>query len=182
MWSPDHQLGFFDIRRMLPAVLAALLVLMVGACGLRPMYAPLPDGSRASDNLRAIEILEIRTRVGQKLRNDLIFGFTGGDNADSALYELKIVLTKNVSSVSVEQFSDTPAAKLLTLNASFILTDIASGRTLLSGSNFANASYDFSDQRYANIRAERDAENRAAKVVAEDLQARIAAYFVTLND
>ncbi len=67
----------------------------------------------------------------------------------------------------------------MTMNTTFVLSDIATRKTLMTGKSFATASYDFSNQRFANLRAKRDAEERAAKAVAQDIQARIAGYFAT---
>ncbi len=181
MWWPKAERGFAAPWPAAVRIVALALALVAAACNVRPLYAPLPDGSTASDSLRSIEILEIPTRVGQRLRNDLVFGFNGGGEALAARYELKIVLTETLASVSVEQFSDTPAARLLRLDATFILRDINTGKSMMSGSSFASASYDFSEQRYANIRAERDAQNRAARVIADDIRLRIAAHFATAD-
>jgi len=77
----------------------------------------------------------------------------------------------------VEQLADVPAAYSMTMNATFVLSSRLDDTTMLTGKSFATASYDFSDQRLANTRARRDAEERVAKAVADDIQARIAGYF-----
>ena len=50
---------------------------------------------------------------------------------------------------------------------------------VVKGTTFARASYAASLQRFANIRAQRDAEDRAAKVLAEQIRTRIAGYLAT---
>ena len=67
------------------------------------------------------------------------------------------------------------------MNATYVLSDRATDKTLTTGRSFASASYDFSTQRFANLRAKRDAEERVAKTVADDIQSRIAAYFATMS-
>ena len=47
----------------------------------------------------------------------------------------------------------------------------------MTGRAFKSASYDFSDQRFANKRAYRDAQERVAKAVADDIAARVAGFF-----
>ena len=83
------------------------------------------------------------------------------------------------SEVGVEQFSDVPSAYTTTMNSTFVLSDLATDETLMTGRAFKSASYDFSNQRFANTRAYRDAQERVAKAVADDIAARIAGYFAS---
>ncbi|MBA5778920.1 hypothetical protein H2509_17470 [Stappia sp. F7233] len=160
--------------------------LLLGGCQVRPLYGTW--GATYSDapvqgELAAIDIALIDTvddsdleRVGQLLRNELLFGFRRGGEGDAPRYRLRVILDRKRSEVGVERLSDVPASYTLTMNASFVLSDYATDKTLLTGRSFASASYDFSSQRFANLRAERDAEDRAAKVIAGDVQTRIAGF------
>ena len=152
----------------------------LAGCQVTPLYGMLPSGGTVRDDTRAIRIESATTRIGQELRNELIFAFTGGGSAAAQpLYSLRIVLSEHESAVGVEKLADVPAAYFILVRASFVLTDIATGTTVLSGSSFASASYDFSTQRFANLRAKRDAEDRAVKVISDDIRTRIAAHFAT---
>ena len=62
-------------RRGAVAVLG--LALLASSCNFRPLYGTLPGGGSLTSVLSAIEIEPLRTREGQKLRNELIFMFTG---------------------------------------------------------------------------------------------------------
>jgi len=159
--------------------LAVAASLAVAGCQVTPLYGTLSSGGTARDETRAIRIEPATDRVEQVLRNELIYFFTGGGNAAEPRYHMSIVLSQQESAVGVERLSDVPAAYFLQLRASFALTELATGQTILSGTSFANASYDFSSQRFANVRAKRDAEDRAAKVIAQDLRMRIAAHFAS---
>jgi LPS-assembly lipoprotein len=50
---------------------------------------------------------------------------------------------------------------------------------VLTEQALARVSIDASQQRFANLRARRDAENRAAKIAAEQIRARLASFFLT---
>ena len=160
----------------------AFLALALTGCQFRPLYADLGGGRTVRSDLRGIDIMPLETRVGQRLRNNLIFAFGGGESDNTQRYRLKIILTETDTEVSVEKFTDVPASKLLALTASYTLTEMATKKTILTGSSFANASYDISTQRFANIRAKRDAENRAAMVVSDDIRARISAHFIAYGN
>lgn len=164
------------------AIISATLLaagLSLTACQVQPLYGTLSSGGTAQDETRAIDIEPAKSRVEQVLRNELIFGFRGGGYAAEPRYRLRLVLSEQDSAVGVQKLSDVPAAYFILLRASFVLTRVSDGETILSGSSFANASYDFSTQRFANVRALRDAENRAAKVIAVDIRTRIAAHFAS---
>jgi LPS-assembly lipoprotein len=163
MWSPS---------RLAVVVGAALLL---GACQVRPLYAPDAAGNYVtSDALRAVAIAPVRERVAQELRNDLLYALHGG-SALPERYTLSFVLTEQIADLGIEEFADEPAARLVSLTATFTLTEIATGRTIVSGNSSGSASFDQSNQRFANLRAERDAEERAAQLIAEDIRTRIAA-------
>ncbi len=171
-------------RRICLALGLAASVLLVTGCQVRPLSGTIgAGGAPAQAQLSAIEISSIDSdglsRVGQELRNELIFGFQRGGEAPPALYSLKVLIDKVQNEVGVEKLADVPSAYTVTLNATFVLSEIATDKTLTTGKAFATASYDFSSQRFANLRAERDAENRAAKVLASDIQTRLAGYFAT---
>ncbi|NBN65584.1 LPS assembly lipoprotein LptE [Pannonibacter tanglangensis] len=172
------------------ALILASGVLLAG-CQVRPLYGQLPSvsgtaGESVQTELAAIEIDRIDTVTEMRLSdarrvlyNELLFGFERGTYPPAKKYRLKMVMNIGVSEVGVERLADVPSAYTTTMNVSFVLSDITTDRTLMTGKSFATASYDFSSQRFANLRARRDAEERAAKQVAQDVQARIAGYFAT---
>ena len=51
---------------------------------------------------------------------------------------------------------------------------------MITGTTFSRVSYNIpgQQQRFAGERGLRDAENRAAKVIAENIRSRLASYFV----
>ena len=165
--------------------------LLLAGCQVRPLYGQLPTtagsaGETVQGELAAIEIEKIDTvnemRLSDARRvlyNELLFGFERGAYSPAKKYRLRMVMNIGVSEVGVERLADVPSAYSTTMNVTFVLSDAADNRTLMTGKSFATASYDFSSQRFANLRARRDAEERAAKVVAQDVQARIAGFFAT---
>jgi len=159
---------------------ALALSLVLASCQVRPLYLDQASGGPLSPvpDLRAIVLEEPQSRTEQVLRNELLFLFRGGGGeADAPRYALRTLVSASTEPVAVELEEDLPAAVLLTLNGTFILSELESDETLLTGSSIATASYDFSSQRFANVRAEKDARERAARQRAENIASRIAAYF-----
>ena len=145
----------------------------LGAC--RPMYGETSMGSHTTTELAAVEIGLLPGRVGQQIRNELIFLFTGGDNAAQPKYKLEIAYRQSVLGVLYKRTEDA-AGQIYSLDATFTLRDITTKAELTKGRSHARAAFDKHLSTYANVRAERDAKNRAAKDIAKDISTRIAAY------
>ena len=156
------------------------LALAVAGCQVRPLYYDAASGGPRSPQpeLLAVAVDPPRDRTEQVMTNELKFLFRGdGSSPVDPRYRLRFVVDASDDNLAVEVEEDLPAAVLITLNATFILSEIATERTLLTGASTATASYDFSSQRFANVRAEKNARERAAKSMAENIAGRIAAYF-----
>jgi LPS-assembly lipoprotein len=179
MLSPERVIRLFH-----PGLLAvALLAAAAGGCSFQPMYAQAPlfgSGPSLRDALRDVEVAKIDGRIGNELRNDLIYELTGGEgNQHNAPYRLTLVA--NVSSFNpiIDTESGRPVAQMVSFDVTYRLHDVVKDRTVLTEQALARVSIDRSQQRYANLRALRDAENRAAKVVAEQIRSRLASFFLT---
>lgn len=157
------------------AALAACLLL--AGC-FQPMYGSLEDGSSpVITELSRINVAPISGRVGQRVRNELIYAFSAGEATD-APYKLVVTL-KEGTEETVLQRTGEAVTKTYELRANFTLIDVETGKVLHGGSSASRASYDRTTQLFANQRAEVDAEDRAARVVAENVKTRIAAYFAS---
>lgn len=137
-------------------------------------------GAKLRDELRQVEILEIDGRVGQEIRNDLIFELTGGQgNPVGAPYKLAMTITSGAQTPLVDITSGRATSETITLNVTYRVLDVSNDKVVLSEKALARISIDRSQQRYAGMRAVRDAQNRAAKLVAEQIRSRLASYFLT---
>lgn len=119
-------------------------------------------------------------RVAVELRNQLLFDIRGGSEPLPPTHRLAIRMTSNRLSVIVDVNSGRPDVENYGLNAFYTLTEIKSGKVAVTGTTFARVSYDIPGQaqRFARARGLRDAENRAAKVIADNIKSRLASYFV----
>jgi LPS-assembly lipoprotein len=179
MWSRDGA----SFRRLL-AVGAAALAL--AGC-FRPVYgdgpaAALPGKSASVDVAAALKTVDIRPidgRVGGKMRNELIFLLRGGDAAGPIAYRVNIKLSQYGQSAVVDPLAGIPETRTVTLTADYSMTRAGTLDPIATGNAVATATYFSGLQRFANIRAERDAEDRAATQLAERIRSRLQAYFAT---
>jgi LPS-assembly lipoprotein len=154
-----------------------LAALALGGC-IRPLYGSAAvGGAQVQDRLAAIEVAPIGERMGHYLRNELVFDLDGSGGAPAKLYTLAVTVSESLD-VTVTDYSTGRAdSATLVATASYTLTEKGSGKTLFSGVAVARASYDRSVQRFANLRAARNAQERAAKSLSNLIRNRIAAGF-----
>ncbi|SNY90529.1 LPS-assembly lipoprotein [Cohaesibacter sp. ES.047] len=159
------------------------LGLALSACQVRPLYstAPTITDQSLSAELASVQIEPANNRVEQEIRNHLIFAFTGGGEAATPAYRLDIALKNTNNSFDIENGTGLAKTTRVSLTATYKLIKIADGTIATTGSSFFTASFARSTQRFANDRALRDAENRAAQQVANDIQLRLSTYFVSGN-
>ena len=81
--------------------LALTGLLALGACQVRPLYAPHPTGGPQAD-LPAISVDEPVSRQEQVFRNALLFGLRGGGEGDPPRYELIYRLTIREQEILIE--------------------------------------------------------------------------------
>ncbi|TPK99984.1 MULTISPECIES: LPS assembly lipoprotein LptE [unclassified Mesorhizobium] len=181
MSLPDREKT--ELSRLLRRIALAGLVgslALVSACTVRPLYssAPLSTGSTANAEMASIAIKPVRTRYAQQVRNNLIFGFgRGAGEPASPLYSLDLGVTEAVESSALVQVGtdeDEPTAGSVTLTAGYTLTDATTGAVIAVGKRAITSSFDKPRQEFASYRAQIDAENRAARELAEALQLSIA--------
>ena len=71
------------------------------AAGFRPLYGPTASGGNVSEHLKQVDLAPIPGRVGQRIRNEMIFQTTGGGNPLPMTHRLEIVLKENLTSTLV---------------------------------------------------------------------------------
>ncbi|ESX18588.1 MULTISPECIES: LPS assembly lipoprotein LptE [unclassified Mesorhizobium] len=188
-------MSLLDLRRMGPdlektarllrrAALYGMVASMalVSACTVRPLYssAPLTAGSTlsASAELASVAVKPVKTRYAQQVRNNLIFAFgQGAGEPPAPVYMLDLGVTELVESAAVVQIQtdeDEPTAGTVTLTANYVLTDARTGVVIATGKRSIPSSFDKPTQEFASYRAQLDAENRAARELAEMVSLSVA--------
>jgi LPS-assembly lipoprotein len=166
---------------------AALAALTAGC--FQPMYAAHTDGTPGlRDKLLAVEVPPVNkpnasheARIQVAIRNALAFKLYGNATGASPLYRLDLKFTTTRSTLMLDPLTALPTDEDYGIDANFNLVEIATNKTVMTGTTFSRVSYDIpgSYQRFARSRAVRDAEDRAAEEIAEHLQTRLASYFST---
>jgi LPS-assembly lipoprotein len=153
--------------------LALAASLALSAC-IEPLYGPLGAGAPLAAELQAIAIDPIPERIGQYVRNELIFGFNGTGSEVQPRYRLSVLLKERVQTPIIDTVTMRATSAAVIVDASYKLVSLPDDREVTSGVAFGVASYDRFSNRLANVRAARDSEIRDAKVIAEQIRTRVS--------
>jgi LPS-assembly lipoprotein len=164
---------------------AALAALTAGC--FQPMYAEHTDGTPAlREKLMGVEIPPVdkpnasrEARIGVEIRNALAFKLYGNATGMPPTHRLVLRFNTTRSSLMIDPNTALPSSENVGIDAQYNLIEIATNKSVMTGSTFSRVSYDLpgSYQRFSRSRAFRDAEDRAAQEIAENIQTRLASYF-----
>lgn len=172
--------------------IAARLVAVAALAGLtagcfQPMYAEHADGTPGlRDKLAGIELppvdkpnASLEARIGVGIRNALAFKLYGTATGTAPTHKLVLKFQTSRSSLIVSQTTGLPTTENVGIDAQYNLVELATNKSVMTGTTFARTSYDIpgSYQRFSRQRAFRDAEDRADEQIAENIKTRLAAYF-----
>jgi LPS-assembly lipoprotein len=162
------------------SVLAAVLLAagLAGGC-FQPLYsdyATSTAGGSIKTAMRSIEIPEIKGLIGHYFRNELVFELDGSGEPDMPkTLKLQATISESIEVVTVDYAYGRADSAVLVATATWKLTRQGTGEVVSSGTNSVRTPYERSAQRFATVRAARDAQVRAAKNLATIIRGQIAA-------
>jgi LPS-assembly lipoprotein len=181
MSSPERLKRHAGMRAFAAGVMVAAALAAGSGCTVRPLYsdaAPVEGtvtGSIGAE-LSTVAVKPVTNRVGQEVRNHLIFLFNGGKGDPAApRYTLDIIvvaISEATTNIQVNKENE-PTSAILTTRASYRLTD-SKGTMVATGNRQFMSAYDVPRQEFAALRAQRDAENRSARELAELVRMAVA--------
>jgi LPS-assembly lipoprotein len=167
-------------------VAVALLAAPAAGC-FHPMYAEHADGSPGlREKLMGVDLPPTdkpngsrEARIGVEIRNALAFKLYGNATGMPPTHKLVLKFSTTRASLIVDPSTQLPSSENYGIDAQFNLVEIATNKSVMTGTTFSRVTYDMpgSYQRFARSRAFRDAEDRAAQEIADNIQTRIASYF-----
>ncbi|MEP1207088.1 MAG: LPS assembly lipoprotein LptE [Rhizobiaceae bacterium] len=174
MWSSD----LTPIRSL---VGVGGLLIFLASCTVEPLNATRSYSSLAGsggsqsvrDIMKTISVKPVKTRVAQLVRNNLLFELNGGKLEPGGQYELRLQVKSGTRSLAVENNSLSPTSAQIAVTVDFELVDTTTRKEVSGGKRRAVASFDKTPQKFANDRAQRDAQIRAAKDVARQIRLAI---------
>ena len=158
--------------------LSVAVLLLTGACGFRPLYAPSARGDVVR-GLANVRIIQIKDRVGQNLHNQLLDLLNPAGPPARPDYVLRIKLLESKESLAVRKSAFATRANLR-INAKFRLNKVIKGvedmDTIFAGSSTGISSYNILDSSFATVMAEKNARQLAVRAIAQDIRTRLAVF------
>ena len=180
--------GRASVNRFRHVPIVLLSAALLGGC-FQPLYGTSTESGRPAvrDALSAIDVQQIdaaantsEARLAVQIRNDLLFNFTGGGYSAPPTHKLKVQINGNRAVVVIDRATALPNVETYTLRTTYSLTEIATGKVVVTGNASTAVSYDtLGQQRFARLSGMHDAERRAAKVLSDNVTTRLASYFIS---
>jgi LPS-assembly lipoprotein len=166
-------------RRLTVALAFGFSSLGLSACGadsggFKPLYGAT-GGETYDQRLAKVEIAPVSGRVGQRIRNELVFQRSTGTEAISPELRLDIILTESLLTTLVNSVGAS-SSQVYQLEARYQLVDLKTKKSVLDGRSLGRGNFDRFVSVYSNVRGREDAENRVAKSIAEDIRTRLLAH------
>ncbi len=152
------------------------LLLLLSACGFRPLYGERSDGESVVTALAAIEIAPLPDRLGQMVHNHLLDVLTPRGAPADPRYRLHLTLTRTKEAVAIEQ-DESVARYGLDLMAEYHVTAVADGEEITSGQVRTSGTFDVVRSDFATLKAEQDVERRLAEQVGNRIKLNLAIHF-----
>ena len=150
-----------------------LLVMMLPACGLQPLYSGGSKGAVAA-TLGTISVVAIEGKNGWLMRNALNDRL-GTQNNVSTQFRLVVTLDDRISGFGVRA-DDTVTRERRTLRARYQLISTATGEIVLDATAGSDAGIDVVSSEYATIAGENSALENLTQKVADQIVTRLSIY------
>jgi LPS-assembly lipoprotein len=156
-------------RALLP-----LLLLPLGACGFRPLYAEREEAENEPE-LAAIKVLPIKDRIGQMLEMSLRESFNPRGLAVDPRYTLSVVLAVTRVDLGIQRDATATRGRV-DVYATLQLADAKSGKAVYNSRAQSTSSFNILDDAYAAQVAEDDARTRTVRDLSDEIRTRMALF------
>mgnify|MGYP003130421321 CR=1 FL=1 len=154
-------------------IFAVISLLLLTACGFKPLYEAGGSSAEMQANLSGIEVSPIADRIGQQMRNRLIQRL---NVSGPAKYRLDVVLEQSSESYGTRPDAGTTQEQI-TMVAYARLIRLTDDSVLFDQALRARTSFDIVLSDFATVTQREDSARRLALELAERIHRRLAAQF-----
>ena len=154
-------------------IVAVILSLLIAACGFKPLYEAGGSSGVMQQQLASVEVGPIADRLGQIMRNRLLFGL----NEDGKpKYRLDVVLDQSSETFGVRPDTATTQEQL-TIVARMRLTALDQDEIVIEDALRARTTFDVVLSDFATVSQREDSAQRLVLDLAERIHRRLALHF-----
>ena len=171
--------------------LVLFIVSALSSCGFEPLYVEKTSGedlwyynnkydTDIVRNMGQIKVEGATDRIGQLVKNELMDNFNPFGAPKNAKYFLKLepIVSATVQQALRDDITATREKVRYSINYSLWSKEEGS---LVSGNSWVYLSYDLLDNPYSTTMDKKKIEKDGAKILANDITLRIAAYFHSIK-
>lgn len=155
-------------------IIAVMLALIAGACGFKPIYAT-PSGEDAALNQR----IAVRSVAAPQTINPMITEALASrmplKEGQAPQYDLYVTASERAQRLAV-QIDNTTTRYNYRLRGNYTLIDLQTGERI-QGRAEAVTSYNIVSSQYSTLFAERTAQEKAARILAEEIERELLLRF-----
>lgn len=159
--------------RGLAAAALAASPLMLGGCGLHPLYTGGARG-KVAQSLSGVTVAPIAGRAGWLVRNALNDRLAASASGPER-YRLEVELDDQITGFGVRS-DNAVTRERRTLRARYRLVDASAGAVVVDATAGSDAGIDVVGSEYATIAAEETALERLSGEIADQIVIRLALY------
>lgn len=155
--------------------IAAGLALALSGCGWQRLYAD-PESGPASADLRAIKVMPIAERIGQRLEIALRNSLNPTGEPTLQRYMLRTTLVYSLSNLGI-QSQGTATLGRIDVYATSYLADNRTGQNLLAITVHEQNSFQLNPNQYSTVVGEDDAQRRTVAELNQEIVRRLSLFF-----
>ncbi|RDD63558.1 hypothetical protein DRB17_03725 [Ferruginivarius sediminum] len=158
--------------------LVLFCLLILAGCGFQPVYSGGQTGDTTHAKAASVRVQPARDRIGQLVHNALVARLNPGGQPRDPAYLLSLQIEEDVRETGFRK-DETSTRANLEVEALYMLVDAATRQVVSRGRARSINSANTLDQPYATTVAERDARERGANDIAQqiarDIMSQLAA-------
>ncbi len=149
--------------------------LLLAGCGYRPLYASDQNATSLAADLAGVGIAPIPDRMGYLVRTRLLNQVNPFGQRQSLVYRLEITLNEERIALAVQD--DRTATRFdIRVLATARLIHIQSDRVVFEAASRSSASYNVVTSDFATLVTARDAEDRVADQLSEEIALKVSLF------
>jgi hypothetical protein len=155
--------------------IATGFALALSGCGWQRLYAD-PQSGPASADLRAIKVMPIAERIGQRLEIALRNSLNPTGEPTPQRYALRTTLAYSLSNLGIQSQGTATLGRTDVYSTSY-LVDIHTGQNLLAISVHEQNSFQLNPNQYSTVVGEDDAQRRTVAELNQEIVRRLSLFF-----
>jgi hypothetical protein len=165
---------------MLRKLLTTTILLSLFSCGFQVIYRDEESHLSYEGDLAAIRIKKDRTKINQKLKNNLYDLLNPDDLKIDAKYFLILNLNETISPTFIT-ITGASGRNKITLNINYELKNLESAATISKGSTSVNDNYNVTENRYGTYVGDEYLRENLTKIAAQNIRNSLVNDFIEVR-